>query len=279
MNRKKIFAAVLALSVLILALVGCGSKEPAETQPQTQLPAQPQEELPALGLTEWSMNATTWSSPNGATVNITAVPVGHVEGRTATFVIRLEGDEIANVPCEWNGTAYTASAELNAADGYCYYILQSDADGNSMEIPVNIPTEPLDETLINLADALSSYCEVAVTASSAADNKLTVTEGSAQIRLPRITRDEGSVGCDQAVLVLSYNGEDVALEKLTVPAADETGLCTVDLAGTAISIPGDMEDDHQLTMRLDVTLSNGHVLTAAGGTWYYLDGDLLLAVG
>ena len=67
------------------------------------------------------LNATAWSSPNGATVNVDAVPNGYAEGQKAEFCVRLEGEEIARVPCEWDGKSYKASADLNAADGYCYY--------------------------------------------------------------------------------------------------------------------------------------------------------------
>lgn len=275
MNRKHFFAVLLALAVLTMALAGCGSEKPAETTaaPEIQTETQP------LGLTDWSMNATSWSSPNGATVNITATPTWYAEGHSAQFSVRMEGDEISNTPCEWNGSAYTASAELNAADGYCYYMVLTAADGTSTEVGVNLPNAPVDESLINMADALESYCSVAVNASSFEEGKLTITEGTAQIRLPRITLDTGKVSCQQAVLVMSYNGGEVALEKLAAPEADETGLCTVDISGTVFSIPTGIEDDHQLSMRLDVTLSNGHTLTAAGGNWYYLDGNLLLAVG
>lgn len=275
MNKKHFFAVLLALVVLTMALAGCGSEKPAETTAAPEVPTEPQ----PLGLAEWTMNATTWSSPNGATVNIVATPTWHAEGHSAVFSVRMEGDEVFSTPCEWNGTAYTASAELNAADGYCYYVVLTAEDGTGTEVGVNLPNAPTDESLINLEDALNSYCTVSVNASSFEEGKLTITEGTARIRMPRLTLDTGKIACQQAVLVMSYNGGEVALEKLTVPAADESGLCTVDLAGTTFSIPTGMEDGHQLSMRMDVMLTNGHTLTAAGGNWYYLDGNLLLAVG
>ena len=40
-----------------------------------------------------------------------------------------------------------------------------------------------------------------------------------------------------------------------------------------------MEDDQQLSINLAVTLSNGEVLTANGGTWFYNDGNLMMSVG
>ena len=39
------------------------------------------------------------------------------------------------------------------------------------------------------------------------------------------------------------------------------------------------EDDQQIALVLDVTLSNGQTLSANGGTWYCTGGELLLGVG
>jgi len=273
MKRKTMIVFLMLIALLAMTLAGCGTGKSAEATEQAGSEALP------LGLSAWSMNATAWSSPNGATVNIHATPNSYAEGQSAVFSIRLEGDEIAAIPCQWDGSAYTASAELNAADGYCYYMILTAADGTGTEVGVNIPNAPTDESLINMESALDTYCHVTVTNASWEDGKLVIDEGAVGVQLPRITLETGKVSCSQASLILSYNGEDVALESLTIPEADATGLCTLDIAGTAFSVPSAMEDDHQLSMRLDVNLSNGQSLTAAGGNWYYLDGELLMAVG
>lgn len=270
MNKKTMMVILMLMALLVLA--GCGTGNTAETAPQTEAAAQP------LGLSEWTMNATAWSSPNGATVNLRAVPNGYTEGQSARFLVRLEGDEIAVVPCEWDGSAYTASAELNAADGYCYYVTLIAADGTETEVAVNVPNEPTDESLINMETALEAYCEVMVNDSSLEGGKLTITDGTVQVRLPWLTLDEGPATCQTANLILSYNGQDVALETLAVPT-EEAGLCTADISGITFPVPSTMEDDHQLSIRLEVTLSNGHSLTAYGCNWTYLDGELLMAVG
>jgi len=272
---KRTLSLLLAL-VFALSLTGCGSQEAPETTAaaQTETVA-----APALGLVGWTMDATTWSSPNGATINLIATPIGYTEGYGANFIVRLEGEEIANVPCQWDGSNYTASAELNAEDGYCYYLFMTAADGTTLEIPVNTPNEPKDETLIDLASSLNAYCSVTVNTSELKEDKLVVTDGAAQVQLPRITTTEGTVTCTQAVMVLSYNGSDVSLEKVAIGEADETRLCHADLKGLSFSVPAGIEDDHQLSLRLEVTLSNQQILTVPAGTWFYLDGNLLLAVG
>ena len=269
--KKTVFALVSLVLALSLVLVGCGSKDSGS------VPAL--KEGDALELTSWSMNATAWSSPNGATVNVSAVPNGYAKGQSARFCVRLEGEDIAMVECQWDGSVYTASADLNAADGYCYYVILTAADGTVSEVAVNTPTSVHDNSLVNMQTALNAYCEADIAETKLEGDVLTVSEGSMKIQLPWLTLDTGAVTCQSAVLVLSYDNADVAKQELTVPEADGSGLCVVDLSGITYTVPDNMEDDHQLSLRLDVTLSNGQTLTAPGAIFYYLDGQLLLAVG
>ena len=279
MKKRSILAVLMLLVLLMSVLAGCGSEKPAETTAAPAVTVPAADPSQPLSLTDWSMDATAWSSPNGATVNLTATPSGYAEGQSAVFCVRLEGEEVASVPCEWDGTTYTASAELNAADGYCYFVLLTSAEGVESEITVNAPAAPVDESLIDLAEALNAYATVTVTASELSEQTLTITEGTAQIQLPNLTLREGKVTCQQAVLTLSYDSQNVANATLTAEEADETGLCTVDLAGTAFTVPADMEDDRRLELRLDVTLSNGQSISVSAGSWHYLDGNLVQAVG
>lgn len=267
--KKTVLLLVSLLLVFSLVLTGCGSKN---SVPELKAGE-------ALELVEWTMNATAWSSPNGATVNLTATPNGFAKGQSAVFCIRLEGEDVEIVPCEWDGSVYTASADLNAADGYCYYVQLTAADGTVTEVSINTPTAVFDNSLINMASALTAYCELSINESKLEGDKLVVDDGTMKIQFPWLTLDQGPVVCESAVLVLTHNGEDVANQELTVPEADESGVCAVNLSGITYTIPGNMEDDHQLGMRLDVVLSNGHTLSAQGGVWYYLDGQLMLAVG
>lgn len=273
---KKMMLSLLVL-VMLICMVGCGSDKTEET---TTAPA-PAETLAAnqpLELTGWDLTASTWSSPNGATVTLTATPNGYAEGQAASFIVRLEGEDVENIPCDWDGSRYTASADLNAADGYCYYVLLTAADGTQTEVAVNTPTAMTDEALINMSTALQSYCSLTVTASEQKGDTLTITEGSATIQLPLITNDGETIVCDKAVLVMTLNNEEVSSAELTLEDAPDAGSYTLSLAGIQFSVP-EMEDDHRVELRLVVTLSNGQSMSAAGGSWIYNDGSLLLAAG
>ena len=155
MNRKRICLTMAALLLFALTLNACGKKaEPETTQPVTEPAATTQAALEELGLTTWSLSASTWSSPNGATIHLTAEPTRHADGDSASFVVRLEDEEIANVPCTWENGNYVAEADLNAADGYCYYVVLTGADGSTAEVAVNTPANPIEENYINMQSAL-----------------------------------------------------------------------------------------------------------------------------
>lgn len=275
MNKKAALSLTSLVLVFALILCGCSAKEESATVPpaETLAPNQP------LELNSWSMNATAWSSPNGATVNLTAVPNGYTEGQHVVFSVRLEGEEIANVPCNWDGSVYTASADLNAADGYCYFAILNSADGTSTEVPVNTPTAVIDDSIINMASSLNTFCEASVTSARMSGSKLVIEDGNAMVHLPWLTLDQGIVSCQNAILTLTCNGEDTAQEELKVPAEQNDNICQLTLSDTSFPIADRDANGQQLSIRLDVTLSNGQILTASCGSWYYQDGELLSAVG
>lgn len=267
------------LAVVVLILCACGKKEaaPAAT---TQAPEAPAAAAPAapLALTDWFMSATTWSSPNGATVHINATPNRFLEGQSAAFVVRLEGEEVANIPCDWNGKQYTASAELNGANGYCYYITLTDSNGAATETPVNTPTALLDETLVNLADALNSYCLVSVDSSTVTSDRLILKSGHVEVQAPRLGNDGQEITCVDVLLILSLNGEKIAKKPLIMQSNSDVGYYSMELSDVEFKLP-QMESDHQVSLELEVKLSNGQILTAPGGNWYNSDEGLLSAVG
>lgn len=279
MKRHTLFTLLALLLVISLSLWGCGAKQQPEPETTSHPPVATMAADAPLELTSWSMNATAWSSPNGATVNITAVPNGYADGQYALFAVRLEGEEVAYVPCSWNGSVYTASADLNAADGYCYFIILTRADGTKTEVAVNTPSAIFDESLVNMKTALNAYCEADISEFHCENGKVTITQGELKVQLPWLTLDTDPVTCQSAALVMRHQDQDIANQPLTLPEANEKKVCTMDLAGTTFAIPDKVEDDHQLNVRLDVVLSNGQTLTAPVGTWYYLDGQLLLALG
>ena len=271
---------VLAALVMVLSLSACDSKEAAETTPATTVENTETQAAPAeLNLTEWSLSASTWSSPNGATIHLTAVPTRHEDGDSAAFIVRLEGEEAANVPCTWEGGAYVAAADLNAADGYCYYVALTGADGTAVEVAVNTPAEPIEENYINMESALESYCSLTLGESTFADGKLTLADGTALVQAPRITDAGSNVACAQATLVLTMDGQEIGSAPLTMAPGEADRSYEASLAGVSFEIPGGIGADQQLSLQLDAQLTNGQSLSTQGGSWYYQDGTLANALG
>ena len=278
MKKMSILAIML---VLALALTACSKDTAPETTAatvaETTVPTEAAAVQP-LELTDWTMNASTWSSPNGATIHISATPNYHADGQKADFVVRLEGDDVIMVPCQWDGSAYTASADLNATNGYCYYMILTAADGTSTEVAVNTPTHPVNEAYIDMEAALLSYCSIVVDESTCNSSTLTLTAGKVQVQVPAITNDGEAVVCQEASLVLSHNGQQLEKKALTLAEAEAANLYEADLAGITFTIP-ELNAEEKVELTLTVTLSNGQNLSAYGGNWVYSTEEMLPVVG
>lgn len=270
MKRILIFSLTF---LLILSLTACGKGEEAETTPPTTMDTTGME----LALVDWTMNATTWSSPNGATVNIAAKPTFHKESHCAEFMVILNREEVFRKACAWDGTYYTCSADLNAANGYGYYMVLTDTDGTEIVIAVNTVESPIDETLIHMESALNAYADLVVESSTVKGSKLSIDSGYANIQLTSITQ-QTPVTIEKADLVLTYEGAEADRQSLDLPQAKTPGYYEVPIKNVSLKFPK-MEDDQRLSLQLEVTSSDGQIITAPGGNWYYNAGELLSALG
>lgn len=278
MKKMTILAMIL---VLAIALTACGGDKAPETTAATVAATAPVETAPVaqpLSLTSWNMSASTWSSPNGATVHINATPNAYAEGQKADFVVRLESDDVTTIPCQWDGTNYTASADLNAANGYCYYVVLTAADGTVTECAVNTPAAPVNEALINMEAALASYCSVIIEESEIAENKLNLANCKVQVQAPTITNEGESISCKKAYLVLSFNEEELAKVEVNLEETATAGLFEAAVSGITFDIPA-LENDQKVVLSVNAALSNGQALSAFGGEWVYNEEGLLPVVG
>ena len=278
MKKMTILAVILTLAIVLTA---CGGEKAPETTAATVAATAPVETAPVaqpLSLTSWNMSASTWSSPNGATVHINATPNAYAEGQKADFVVRLESDDITTIPCQWDGTNYTASADLNAANGYCYYVVLTAADGTVTECAVNTPAAPVNEALINMEAALASYCSVTIEESEIADNKLNLANCKVQVQAPTITNEGETISCKKAYLILSFNEEELAKVEVKLEETATAGLFEAAVSGITFDIPA-LENDQKVVLSVNAALSNGQALSAFGGEWVYNEEGLLPVVG
>lgn len=285
--HKRVIAMILAV-LMVAALTGCNSNadriaeleaENAQLKEQVEaLTAQLDSAANPVSLTEWHFDSFAWSGNNGANVTFTGTPASYAEGQTAVLTIWLEGELVDSIECQWDGTVYTATTDLNAADGYCYYCVITDVYGNESEVELNTPKAPTNEAVINIETALTSYCGMMVEESTLEGTTLTVNAGYAQVQLPLIGQTGQQVTITGAELILEAEDQEIDRAALTMQQGEGANSYTANVVGIAFTVPT-MEDDQQLTLRMEVTLSDGQTLSTLGGNWFANGGDLFLVVG
>ena len=280
------FALILLLvASLVFGLTACGNAEVDKLKAENAALQTQIDELTARlsayenrpTLESFTLTGSPWSSNNGATVTLTAVPTSYDVSHSAALSVQLNGIETEFVACEWNGEAYTATVDLNAENGYGYYFIITTADGNPTRMELNTPNNITDDTLVYMETALSAYANMIMEGWEEKDGKLVVTSGFVQIQMPRLTVD-GNTGYAGSQLVLKRNGEEVDRVAITVPAGEGAGSYESPLSAQTFKLP-EMEAGGILELWLEVTLSNGQTLDSCACTWTYMDGALSPSVG
>ena len=287
-NKKKsaLIARVLALCLAASALTGCSNK-PAQSQvttAPTEITQATQPTQPPVGslahveaegsLQAWELSAQVWSSSNGATVTLTAQPRAYEKGQGASLVVRLEGKEVENVSCNWDGNYFTASVDLEAADGYEYECVFFPAQGAGEHYTLSDAYD----SLVYMKRSLDAYCNLYISDFKDADGKFTVTAGWASVQLPQLTTAGTTIGFQKAQLVFTLNGETIETQDIDLPKGEGEGSYESSLSNISFTMP-QMDDDYQLDLSLVVTLTNGEELTANGGSWFYNNNELKMAAG
>lgn len=284
--RKNILSVVLVIvmvAALMLSFTGCSNDE-ALKEENAALKAQVEELTKRLAayenrpsLVESTLTGSAWSSNNGATVTVTAVPSTYDESHTAALSVQLNGVEVEFVPCEWNGEAYTGSVDLNAANGYGYYFIITTADGNPTRMELNTPNNITDDTLVYMETALSAYANMVMESWEEKDGKLVITSAFVQVQMPRLTAD-GKAGYAGSQLILKSNGVELERKAIDVPEGEGAGSYEAAISNQAFTLP-ELQSDAILELWLEVTLSNGQVIDTCACTWTYFDGTLMPSVG
>lgn len=279
---------VLLIGALMLSCTACGKDDEKNRLEAENASLQAQlEEMNAQmesietgsteGLKDWHMSASVWDGASGATVSLSAVPGSYHEGQSAIFSVRLNGYEVASVTCEWNGTGYTANADLEASDGYSYYITLIGADGTKEQIALNTPENTVDDTLVNLQSSMAAYGNIIVDKWEGDKDTLTLNAGFIQVQLPRISNGSDA-DLDKASLVFQLNGSEIQRRPLDLPAGEGEGSYELAFENISFDMP-EMESDYQLDLWLEITLTDGQMITSSAGSWYHSDDGLMMVVG
>ena len=286
-----ILALILALAALLLSALAFSGRpedqshliddlyqENHQLQERVDaLEAQLAQLMAAVSLQNWTLDVTPWADSTGADVSLTATPSGYQPGISGTFFVMLEGRQVQSVPCLWDGTAFTATVSLNAADGYSYFFLLSSPTG-TQQLPLTDPDAPESAVAVYLQSSLSAYCNLAIQDwTETSGVSLTLTDAYAQVQLPQVSAG-GTVTIATADLVLRRNGTEASRIPIQLAPSEVAGSFDLTIADLQIPMP-ELASSDILELSLEVTLSDGRHLNAFGITWALEDGKLSSAVG
>lgn len=228
-------------------------------------------------LESWSLTPKAWDQGLGADVTLSARPEHYDEALAAAFVVQLGGNAVATAPCRWDGTAYTAAVSLPAANGYSYYLELVSGVDRTM-IPLSTAEEPMDPYCVHLEDSLSAYANLLVSDFTTEEDRLVLTVGFAETQVPMLTADGVVPAVVSARLVLQLDEEEVASENIAMEPGEADGIYVADVEGIRFDIP-ELSADQELSLWLEVELSNGTVARGYGVSWFSDGRELYLISG
>ena len=285
-NAVAIIALVCAVASLIVCLTGTPETvdytqqiealEEQNAELQIQLDAMEAKLADATyieGLADWDLTANVWEDSTGADAAFTAHPESWREGDSATLMVYLNGEVAANLPCAWDGAAYTATAQLPAANGYSFVCVL-----NGEQIPLASPDSPLVPELVYLADSLNAYCTLTLGEWTHSAETLDVGGINVSIHLPQLATAAAETTIASASLALYRNDGQIDLQALTLVPGEGSGSYVTDELDMSFALAGLLDGD-MVELWLDVTLSGGELLRSCGGSWSYENGQLQLTAG
>ncbi len=215
-------------------------------------------------LSEYTLEAAAWEDMTGATVRFTALPNNTQAGDQAWLSVRLDGAEVANALCTMDGSAYTASIDLPAANGYSYYFQVVHTGGGSSQQPL----AEADHMCENLKSALSGSLYVDIPGYFIGGGRLEI---STQIyrESPYLEALGTPVTWSRVELVLFLNGEELErLDMLEYTDGAMSGSMVWEQVDTDVSfaIP-DLAEGDVLMLSIEADLSNGTTLDRPVADW------------
>lgn len=230
-----------------------------------------QQTTPALASLD--MSVIPWEDYTGADILITAAPAAPIAGGDATLEVLLDGQRVSGEVCVWDGTHFTATVSLSAADGYSYYLILPDAGGNRT-LPLSTPEAPVFDTPVYLQSSLSAYCNLVVSDWTYEAGTLVLRDAHAQIQLPQV----GDLSILQAQLVLQRDGSDAVRMDVAPQHSEVPGSFTARIRDLSLPV-GTVKDGDTMALYLEVTLSDGRNLSVFGISWSCQGDTLSSAVG
>ena len=222
-------------------------------------------------LASWDLEPKVWEDGAGADITLTAVPAYYTEGMSAQLNVCL-GQEVNAVQCQWNGKAFTATASVPAADGYTYILVLDGA-----EVELASPANPAVYVPVYLASSMSYNCTLMINGWESNAANLKLLDAHLQVNLPQLSTD-GGAKIQSAALVMRLGTTEVSRKNVTMAEGEGEGSFELTLQNYEIALP-QMQQNDQVDLWLEVTLTDGQILLSAASSWYLGEGGLYLVAG
>lgn len=231
----------------------------------------------SVALENWSLTPKVWAQDLGADVTLSAQPERYDENLAAAFLVLLGGNTVATAPCQWDGAAYTATVSLPAANGYGYYLeLVNGVDRTLVQL--STAQEPAEPYCVYLEDSLTAFASLMVSDFRAEEDLLVLTGGFAEAQMPMLTADGVVPTVAAARLVLRLDEEEVASQAVTMEPGEADGVYVADVNEIRFDIP-QLTGEQELSLWLEVELSNGTLARGYGVSWFSDGQELYLVTG
>ena len=203
-----------------------------------------------------------------ARVLFSATPKEWAPGQTASLSVLRNGEKVAEVPCTIDGAVCTASVDLPLEDGYEYHFVTTDAEGNQK-------FQYLDNSNCNYLKSDTALLMESWIVPDAAyrRNALHILGLEITVSQPLLSEKYEAPTWTRLDYVISINGQDVRRESFldsVLAEATEFSFSESDLVFSDVTI----SNGDQVSLSVDVVLSNGMGETLTLATWTYQNGSL-----
>ena len=202
-------------------------------------------------------------------VHLSAIPKRHAN-ETAFFSVRKDGREVANAECAWDGTAYVAQQELPLENGYEYWLIITDLEGSSEQIPLQ------DNQAQNLKNSFHLTCEITEQGHlTYQGSELVLNDFAFGLYRPESTANGAVIHWDSVEVLLVREGDVISRNALLSKEDDMEFRSSVgfEFSHSALALQDvALEEGDGLEIWVKATLSNGMECLEMVSSWGYEDG-------
>ena len=203
-----------------------------------------------------------------ARVLFSATPKEWAPGQTASLSVLRNGEKVAEAPCAIDGAVCTATVDLPLEDGYEYHFVTTDAEGNQK-------FQYLENGNCNYLKSDTSLLVESWIVPDAAyrRNKLHILGLEIAVSQPLLSQKYESPTWTKLDYVISINGQEICRESFL--DSDLVESTDFSISESSIAFPDiTLEKGDEVTMTVDVALSNGMGEALTVGSWTYQNGSL-----